>query len=196
MTNKYEIEYRALLTQAVFHELMSKGQKECDMDLSCPLIIHDIYFCPNFVKKFSEVEMDKVGSYSLRLREESIKGQLIISLNSKIIQNTGDHNAWLEHEISVSSYEECRNILQAIGFKVFFEMTKKRYSFRDDEINVCLEDIESFHPAIEIEILTSSDKAEKAKKQLLDFFKKNHIEKNMIVKKSITNMLMREKAFF
>ena len=75
-------------------------------------------------------------------------------------------------------------------------MTKKRYSFRDDEINVCLEDIESFHPAIEIEILTSSDKAEKAKKQLLDFFKKNHIEKNMIVKKSITNMLMREKAFF
>lgn len=196
MKEKYEVEYRALINTETFKTLLKKGKKDYEQSFHGPLIIHDAYFCPQYVKKFQEVEMDKVGSYSLRLRNEIENGKENITLNTKIIRNTGDHNAWLEREVLVSSYQECREILKAIGFKIFFELKKSRYSFQDQEINVCLEDIDDFQPAIEIEILTSENKAEIAKKKLLNYFKENNIKKENIVKKSITNIIMRDKASF
>lgn len=196
MDKKHEVEYRALITPEVFKTVFDRGQKEYAKSFCGPLTIQDAYFCPQHVKDFSEVEMDEVGSYSLRLRREIKEGKTTVTLNTKVIRNTGDHNAWLEHEVSLSSYEEGKLILESIGFKKFFEFKKNRYSFNDEEINVCLEEIEDFQPTIEIEILTTEDKTEEAKKKLLDYFAKNQIKKDSIVKKSITNMLMRERASF
>lgn len=193
---KHEVEYRALIDIKTFKTLFNKGKKKYSKSFRGPLIIQDAYFCPQHVKKFQEVEMDEVGSYSLRLRREIENGKESIALNTKIIKNIGDHNAWLEREVTVSSYEECKEILKAVGFKIFFELKKSRYSFQDQEINVCLEDIENFQPAIEIEIITSENKTEEAKVKLLDYLKENNIKKENIVKKSITNLLMREKASF
>lgn len=196
MDKKYEVEYRALISAETFKKIFDKGKKEYSKSFHGPLTIQDTYFCPQYVKKFKEVEMDKVGSYSLRLRREIKNGKENITLNTKIIKNKSDHNAWLEHEITISSYEEARAILTAIGFKIFFELKKNRYSFNDGEIHVCLEDIDNFQPAIEIEILTFENKTEQAKNKLLDYFKQNNIEQKAVIKKSITNLIMREKASF
>ena len=196
MKNKHEVEYRALISEEIFKRLLDKGKKECKKSFHGPLKIQDNYFCPKHVKTFKEVEMDDVGSYSLRLRREVKDKKTSISLNTKIIKKVGDHNAWLEHEANLSSYEEGKMILEAIGFKSFFEFIKKRYSFNDKSIHVCLEDIENFQPAIEIEIMTTEDNTENAKKTLLDYLSKNGIEKDSIVKKSITNILMHERARF
>lgn len=196
MKQKHEVEYRALLDREIFQTLMEHGKKKFQESFKGHITIQDTYFCLRSVKDFQEVEMNNVGSYSLRLRKETNGNKTSITLNTKTIQNAGDHNAWLEHEVSVSSYEECRSILETIGFKAFFDLKKRRYSFQDGEIQVCLEDIENFQPAIEIEILTSADKTEEAKKKLLNYFHKHHINNENVVKKSITNILMRERASF
>ena len=196
MEKKHEVEYRALITAEIFSTLLDKGKTLYTDSFQGPLMIQDVYFCQKNVKTFQEVEMDEVGSYSLRLRREVENDKTSTTLNTKIINNIGDHNAWLEHEIGISSYDESKIILEAIGFKIFFELKKNRYVFQDHDIRVCLEDINNFQPAIEIEILTSEDKTEEAKKKLLDYLDQNCIEKESIVKKSITNMLMRAHATF
>lgn len=193
---KHEVEFRALLTPEIFETLLTKGRKQFAQTFNGPLTIEDAYFCPKSVRKFSEVEMDDVGSYSLRLRRETETDKTRITLNTKVIQKIGDHNSWLEHEVGLTSYEEAQDILRAIGFKLFFELEKKRYSFREGEVYVCLEDIAEFQPAVELEILTSEDRTEEAKLKLLDYLTQNNVDRDVIVKKSITNMLMREKSFF
>lgn len=196
MEKKHEVEYRALITAKTFKALLNRGKKECAQSFQGPLMIQDTYFCPRHIKDFHEVEMNEVGSYSLRLRREIENGKTAVTLNAKIIKNAGDHNAWLEHEFNLSSYEECKKILESIGFKAFFELKKNRYTFQDGEIHICLEGIDDFQAAIEIEIITSEDKTEEAKKKLLDYLAQNQIKKDAIIKKSITNMLMRQRASF
>lgn len=196
MDKKHEVEYRALIEIKTFENLLNDGKSKFAESFHGPLIIHDTYFCQKNVKSFNEVEMDKVDSYSLRLRREIKNNITTVTLNTKTIKKEGDHNAWLENEVGVSSYEECKKILETIGFKIFFELKKKRFSFQDGEINVYLEDIDDFQPAIEVEILTSFDGTEKAKRKLLDYFNQNNIEQKAILEKSITNLLMRKKASF
>jgi predicted adenylyl cyclase CyaB len=196
MKNKHEVEFRALITSEVYNKLLDRGRRENSESFHGPLSIQDNYFCPLHVKNFSEVEMNDVGSYSLRLRREIKDNKTTVTLNTKIIRNVGDHNAWLEHETGLTSYEEGKMILEAIGFKSFFEFKKNRYSFQDANIHVCLEDIENFQPAIEIEIMTTEDKVQEAKDALIQYMESNNISKENLVKKSITNILMRERASF
>lgn len=194
MKENHEVEYRALINSEIFSALLNKGKQS--KYFQGPLIIRDDYFCPRSVKNFKEIEMDKVGSYSLRLREETRCDNAVSTMNVKIIRKNGDHNAWLEHEVIVSSRDECEKILESIGFKKFFKLVKKRYFFSDKGINIFLEDIEEFQPAIEVEIITSEDKIDKAKDKLLKYFDQNNIQRDAIVKKSITNMLMRQRSVF
>ena len=42
-----------------------------------------------------------------------------VSINTKIITTEGDHNAWQEYEIDVSSFDAALAIFRAIGFKPF-----------------------------------------------------------------------------
>lgn len=196
MDKKHEVEYRALIKIETFEKLLNNGKREFTESFRGPLVIHDAYFCQQHVKDFNEVEMNEIGSYSLRLRREIKNDTTTVTLNTKTIKKEGDHNAWLENEVDVSSYDECKKILETIGFKIFFELKKKRFSFQDGEINICLEDIDDFQPAIEVEILTSFSGTEEAKKKLLDYLTSNNIGQEAIVKKSITNILMRKKASF
>ena len=194
MEKKQEVEYRAFIAVKIFKTLLNKARKF--KNFRGQLIIRDTYFCPKRAKNFRDIEMNRVGSYSLRLRQKVENGKERVTLNIKVIRKTGDHNAWLEHEVFLSSYKETKTILEAIGFKVFFELKKSRFSFKENGINVHLEDIRNFQPAIEVEIITSENKTEAAKRKLLDYLAQNHIQKKAIVKKSITNLLMHRRAFF
>lgn len=196
MSEKYEVEYRALIPGPVFSSLFEKGKEQRSATFNGPVIIHDAYFCRENVRDFKEIEMDTIGSYSLRLRQEEKDGKMEISMNTKTIKNVGDHNAWAEHEISVSSYAECSEIIRTIGFKKFFELTKKRYSFLDEGVTVCLEDIKDFGQAVEIEILTTKENAEESKMNILAYLQRNGVTKDMVVEKSITNLLMKKLSKF
>lgn len=196
MNKDHEVEFRALIDRTTFDTLLAKGRAQSTNTLKGPLTLIDAYFCASSVTTFKEIEMDRVGSYSLRLRTERANGSETSSLNTKVIQSEGDHNAWLEHEVDISSFDEGEKILKAIGFKKFFELRKERYSFMDGDVHVCLEDIADFQPAIEVEIMTTKDATDAAKKQLLSYLAQNGIGEDKIAKKSITNILMRDRAKF
>lgn len=196
MTEKHEVEYRAIVSREVFDELCRRGKKSFPASFQGPLIIEDAYFCPKEMKNFKETEMNRVGSYGLRLRRETFAGKIKTSLNAKILTQQEDHTTGLEHEVLVSSPEECRGVLELIGFKVFFEYKKHRYTYLDGEIRVCLENVEKFHPTIEVEIITSREKIPESRKKLLSFLDQYDIPRTSLVEKSITNMLMHERSFF
>ena len=190
-----EVEIRAILKleQKVVLENLIKTKIKGDPQTQT---IIDEYFCPKSVNSFAEIEMDQVGSYSLRLRKKSIDGVAKVDMNTKTITNFGDHNAWEEHEIKIDSFEEAKNILLALGFKSFFILSKVRtlYDFEDMAINI--EDIENFGSVIEVEIITTKELAEEAKARIRSFLNSCHIEESQIVPKSVTNIIMKKLAHF
>jgi predicted adenylyl cyclase CyaB len=191
-----EVEYRAILNSNIFTNLLKIGKSKYKSSFKGPIIIEDIYYCQKHVKSFKEVEMDDIGSFSLRLRKEFEDDKFISTINTKIITKFGDHNAWKEHETIISSHKDSDQILKSIGFKNFFTFKKERYTYKVDDILVCLEKIKGFGCLIEVEIMTTKNKAEIAKEKLLKFLELNNIKKEAIVKKSVTNMLMKEKSIF
>jgi len=195
MGNKQEVEKRAILPldqkQAIKDRLVEQGAK-----LNGEIFVRDIYFCPNSVKSFKEIEMDEVGSYSLRIREERKGNKIQKDMNVKVITSYGDHHSWAEHEIGISSLEDTEAILKAIGFKPFCRIEKTRQEFKLANKNVFFEDISGFGLGIEVEILTTPEKAEKAKVEIDDFLHVLGVNDSQIVPKSITNIIMRQKAKF
>jgi predicted adenylyl cyclase CyaB len=156
----------------------------------------DAYFCPVGVRSFSEIEMDEVGSYSLRLRRHSRGGKSAVSMNVKQITTYGDHNAWDEHEFTLSDFDEAKAILYAIGFKEFFALRKRRTSFVRGKFHILIEDINDFGPILEVEVMTTKEKAEAAKQDIRDLLEKIGVRGERVVPKSVTNLLMKEKARF
>jgi len=190
-----EIELRALLTPAQKNKLqkMLAGEEYVFVK---EVKVLDAYFCPHSVKQFSEIEMDSVGSFSLRLRQSIQGSEKKNELNIKVITKFGDHQAWDEHEVRVDDYKQMAMILKAIGFKVFFEFTKVRRVFRRERCTIFLEDIKKFGSCVEIEIMAPANKAESAKSEIKDLLRQLGVADNQIVKKSVTNLLMRKWSKF
>ena len=158
--------------------------------------LHDIYFCPKAFASLEEVEMNQVGSYSLRLRKEkNEKGEINLYLNTKTITNHGDHNAWEEHEVTVNNFEEMVEILKNIGFKAFFELEKNRFHYQCLGLGVFLDDIKDFGACIELEKIVSPGEENEAKAALLNFLQSVGIDEKQLVPKSVTNMVMKARAF-
>lgn len=194
MVNNHEVEIRVILKGAEY----SRVKNILDSSAGKGLVssIKDLYFCPVSVKSFKEIEMDSVGSYSLRLRTEQVENNTSNDINVKVITSFGDHNAWDEHETNISSIAEMEVILQAIGFKIFFVLDKQRTVYKYKEISVCLEKIKGFGVAIELEIITSTHNRKEAKEKLIDLLAVLKIDKKQIVKKSVTNLIMKTQSKF
>lgn len=190
-----EVEIRALLDQtqkrSLIQRLESKGAISDGTEH-----LFDVYFCPIGITTFKELEMNELGSFSLRLRRKIIGEQKVIELNTKMITNYGDHNAWEEHETKVDSFEETELILKTIGFKSYFTVTKQRSIYQLDDMTVNLEDIDDFGLVVEVEIMTSVEKAESAKEVIRKFLAGIGIHDRQIVLKSVTNILMKERSHF
>lgn len=189
--NTQEVELRALISREEFDAI---GRKLIELGAKTDVTekVEDTYFCSKEISSFDALEMDDVGSYSLRLRKDS-KGS---NLNIKVITQSGDHNSWEEHEIAVDSYEQANTILELIGFKSFITIIKARQVYTLNGIRVFLEDIEDFGTALEAEIVTTKDEGEYAKKRIKDLLGQLDISSDRIVPKSISNIIMRQKARF
>lgn len=192
---KQEVELRALLEKDQWINF-SDSLEKIGAKLKDTEEVKDTYFCPIKVKSFEEIEMDEVGSYSLRLREKKKDGQTKVDLNIKVITKYGDHHSWAEHEIKVDSFKEAEIILESIGFKKFFNLEKKRSNYILDDVLIIIEDIADFHPAIELEIMTTKEESEQAKSRIRKVLIDLGVREDQIVTKSITNLIMREKSTF
>lgn len=194
-TADHEVELRAILTksqrQLVVRALRSTGATQRSVES-----LTDAYFCPKAVRSFKEIEMDEVGSFSVRLRTRRAKGRVSSDLNIKVITRHGDHHAWEEHESGIGSFDEMRRILTTIGFKPFFTMKKLRRTFVRGRFTAVVEDITGFGPIIEVEVLTSKRDAPRAKARILAFLKSIGVRESQIVPKSVTNLLMHKMARF
>jgi len=190
-----EVEIRCLLTPQQHEEINAVLLKGEAVFLSEEHIT-DVYFCPVATKSFQEIEMDEVGSYSVRLRDRQGGNNKQADLNVKVITNKGDHNAWDEHEIIVSSVSEAQKILTTLGFKPYFMLEKHRTSFGYQDMTVILENIKDFGYVMEVEILTDRQQAENAKDTIRTFMKQSGIQDSQIVPKSVTNILMQQNARF
>lgn len=158
--------------------------------------LKDLYFCDNKIKKFAQVEMDEIGSYSLRLRNRKFREKETNELNIKVITKKSDHNAWDEHEVEVSSLEEMKKILERIGYKIFFTLTKRRRVFKKGDCSILVEDINNLGLAVEIEIVTKLEKADETKQRIFDLMESLGYDKSQKVPKSITNLLMKKYSVF
>lgn len=197
MKNKtQEVEIRVIISNSQKTGLLKKLKS-----LSAKFVeneeLEDFYYCPVKVKTFKAIEMDKIGSYSLRLRKIFKNGKIQnTELNTKVITNQGDHNSWQENEIKVDSFEDATEILKAIGFKVYFKFKKARSTYKYKNLSILIEDIRNFKPILELEKITTVDKAEEAKKELYDVLKDLGISSYDVVPKSVTNILMKKWAKF
>lgn len=194
MKNNQEVEVRALLTPSQRSHLMRRLRKEARF--TSREILIDTYLCPISVKSFKEIEMDKVGSYSLRLRKSTLGKKNLVELNTKTITRHGDHNAWEEHEVTLDSFEEALRILHTLGFKSYFTLQKTRYTFHAKPFTILIEDVKDFDSLIEVEIMTSSHGVDSAKEKIYTFLEDFGIKKEQTVRKSVTNLLMRARASF
>lgn len=194
-TYSHEVEIRALLNDKQKNEFEIKLTNEGAKFKNKTHII-DIYFCPTEVRSFKEIEMQKIGSFSLRIRRETTNGKTKISINTKTITRDGDHNSWEEHEVEVSSFDETIAIFKKIGFKVFFTLEKYRSIYQLNDMTICLEDIIGLGPSIEVEIMIDKPNSLDAKQRIKDFLKNLGVADKQFTKKSITNMLMRDYAQF
>lgn len=191
----HEVEIRALLRPDQRQDILQRLQELGAQQEGVENLI-DMYLCPEGTKSFSEIEMDRVGSYSLRLRKKDKGKGPKIELNTKTITQHGDHNAWDEHEVELDSFEEAVAIFKTLGFKSFFTLEKTRYNFSLGNLSIAVEDIKNFGPVLEVEVLTSQDKAEEAKTNIRSFFSTFGVTDEQIVPKSVTNMMMRQQAQF
>jgi predicted adenylyl cyclase CyaB len=190
-----EVEIRARLTKDQQNSLPEK-LKRMGAKLKSYSSLTDTYFCPKSVKKFSEIEMDKVGSYSLRIRNQNHQIDNNAELNVKVINKKGDHNSWGEHEIKFDSLTDAEAILDTIGFKPYFKIVKDRTKYIYKEFTIELENIKDFDTIIEVELLVDEAEDVQAKLKIQKLLEDFGINNSQLFPKSVTNYLMHKWAKF
>lgn len=193
-----EVELRALLKQGESQKIVEK-LKSLNASHRGVTRVTDVYFCRESAQSFDEIEMRDVGSYSLRIRD-SINGKSSGSdctLNMKVVTQYYDHSSWRELETGISSRSDAEAMLRALGFKPYCTIEKSRDNYEYGRFNVILEDIKDFGPAIEVEVLTTKEEGEAAKREIRALMENElGIPKDEIIPKSISGIIMRRISKF
>lgn len=194
MQKTQEVEIRVLIPEQGLPPLLSRLD-ELGAQKGQTKKIRDAYFCRKAFKSFDETEMNEVGSYSLRLRQEICMNQSRILLNSKTINNHGDHGSWEEHEVEVADFASAWHVLTRTEFQCFFELQKKRTLYTLGDVTINVEDIRGHGCCVELEILSTHDAQDEARTKLMETLDTLTVDKNNVVEKSVTNALMHKLAF-
>jgi adenylate cyclase class 2 len=188
----YEVELRVLLTPEQQDSLIKRLEVHGARWAGKEKIV-DLYYCPHGTTDFSQIAMDAVGSFSLRIRKTEQDGIARVQLNTKSITKHADHHAWEEHEVLVDSFSEAQAIVQLLGYKGFCCIEKERSRFLLDQMTICIDDIHDFGVALEIEIMANRDTAGKAKQAIRSFLYSLGIGEEQILPKSATYLIMQTK---
>lgn len=189
-----EVELRALIKDGDserIHQLL----KDIGAELKGTVYIHDVYFCDKSCQTVEDAEMNKVGSYSIRIRKEIKNDIAKITYNTKTITKENDHHSWEEHEEDRDDFDAAKQEMLDKGYKFFFELEKNREKYKYNNMEICIEDIKDFGLGIEVEIITDEEHSEEAKSRIIELLGKLGVGKDDIVPKSITNIIMHQRAF-
>lgn len=190
-----EVELRVLLTaeqkEQICQQLSALGA--CARGKA---LIKDAYYCPKAVTSFEQIAMNEIGSFSLRIRTEERDGVMQVQLNTKAITTYGDHHAWEEHEVAVDSAIEARALLSTLGYKLFCQVDKERSLFTLGRMTICVDEIDKFGWALEIEIIACPATAEAAKREIKEFLRSLSITQEQILPKSVTYLVMQTASRF
>lgn len=196
-----ETEIRAVLTDAqrkqLDEKLITLGAQEQDIQR-----IVDVYYCPQNFTSFSQIEMDAVDSYSLRLRKVKDKdGMSKIEWNIKQLTMQEDHSAWAEYEIVIPNFDTVDRMMRIMGFKpyVTIEKTRHVYSITDvnqQEYSILIDDIQDFGPILEVESFSTRNNVKATKNFIFNFMSSIGITQEQIAPKSVTNLIMRQRSEF
>ena len=193
MEKNIEVELRALVND---HKDFQEKLKQKGAEHKNSSYLKDVYFCDKKATSVADVEMDKVGSYSLRLRIARKGDTETISLNTKTITTEGDHNAWEEHEVKIDNFREAALILSTTEFKPFFELEKHRHTYLLNDMEILVEEITDFGGAIEVEIMCMPGEEEGSKAKIKNLLTNElGLSEAEIVPKSVTNIIMKQRAF-
>lgn len=186
-----EIEIRAFVKnlKEIETKLVKLGAKKLKQQY-----IIDYWFCLKTFKNFKQIQMNKPGSYSLRIRRLKENNKEFLELNTKAISTEKDHNTFIEHETNIDNAEEAKEILEILGFKTYCVLEKMRAVYQKKNMLINLEDIKGFNPAIEIEII-ADEETEAHKKTITALIKQLEIKEKDVIKTSITNLFMKKYAF-
>jgi len=189
--NKLEIEIRAFIKNV---EDFKKRLVDIGAVFKSKVHIVDCWFCEKDKKSFDEVLQCNPGDYSLRIRKITKDSRDVYEFNCKVLEKLDDHNAFHEFETRVNDFDQLKNILEHIGFKVFSVLDKERTVFEFEKCLINVEDIKDFRPAVELEIIDDKN-AEEHKAYLRKLLDRLGVAEEERIEKSITYHYMEEFAF-
>lgn len=130
----------------------------------------DIYF---FNPKEDELKPNKDGFLNkcFRLRKKGNKNYLAYK-----VDNFDKNRFWLyseEHEVEVSDFEECLEILRLLGFEVLVEIENEKHIYLKDEYEIAFEDVKKLGLFLEVEQIgvKDGDNITTIKQKIWDFIK-------------------------
>lgn len=155
----------------------------------------DDWYCPKTASSFQDVEMNKIGTFGLRLRTiDNLDGVVNYEICCKTMVETEDHGLFREYESRLSSLSDAEHILSVIGFKRFCRLEKIRKQYYLGDVQINLEDITNFGKAVELEFI--SDDVDYGRQKLRTITDALNISPNDIISTSITNRYLQKFATF
>lgn len=120
------------------------------------------------------------------MRIRSSDGSYSLSYK-RIINEQGDR---IEHELSIDSFEEAKEMLEELGYREVIVVDKKRSSFYGQNLSLVLDSIKSLGVFLEVEILSKeeSDIGE-AELKIMQFVEQFGLSKEDIEERKYDEML-------
>lgn len=131
-----------------------------------------------------EMELQKPGSYLIRIREDDDKNYLTMKKLTK------ERGVWEEHELAIENYREMDIILREIGFVEIFTLHKKRTITKYKNYKICLDDVRELGPYLEIELVVKKGDFLKLQDNIKSFMFSLGIQENQIEKRGYPQILL------
>lgn len=152
--------------------------KKMDCEIGSPIFQNDTIYISDLKNTKSNEE-----SVWLRIRKE----------NEKIELNYKKQSAFLEEsqeiEFEVNSYEKAKEFLEALGYKKWVEVNKKRCYSKYLNYNLCIDEVERLGSFIEIEIVVEENDTKNYIEDLLSVAEELGLNKEDIVKSHYDTMI-------
>lgn len=162
-TRAMEIEVKARLKNkaTVIEKLTALGCEFSDIKTQDDIV---------WVKKTGTLEDFLSNNVFLRIRIQN-GNKVIMTAKSPKGKSGNESLVKHEHEVTVDSADEARNILALMGFHEAVRVIKKRQTAHYDGYEICLDDVEGLGSFIELEKIADDTAAAQIQEKMMEFLK-------------------------
>lgn len=193
-TQEIEIRYK-LSNRVAFEELL----RTMGVQPEGRVRVVDHWFIPNEITS-SEAQVEWFDSgrgCSIRVREK-YKGESVVhvSLGTKRVTDPLGHKALSEAEVGIESFDKAQSLLVMMDRKEFLTIDKTRATYRKDEFEITIDDIQGYGVGVEIELKQEEVSAEEGVQSIRAFAKTFGLTEADEYEKSITVSAMQALAHY